>query len=111
MAAYYGTKSYTLTLDEGIRGELSKISGNKVRIMTLCPGPTSTEFVGMEGGKKSIAITTPEEVASECYRGYLEGREIVIPGRINRLASFVGRFIPRKIQRGIIYRIQKNKRP
>lgn len=111
MAAYYGTKSYTLTLDEGIRGELSQIPGNKVRIMTLCPGPTSTEFVGMEGGKKSLTITTPEDVASECYRGYLEGREIVIPGRVNRLATFVGRFIPRRVQRRIIYRIQKNKRP
>ncbi len=111
MAAYYGTKSYILTLDEGIRGELAQIPGNRVRLMTLCPGPTSTEFIGMEKGKRSIAITTPEEVALKCYRGYLEGREMVIPGRINRLASFIGRFVPRKIQRRIIYRIQKNKRP
>ncbi len=111
MAAYYGSKSYTLTLDEGIRGELSQRKDNKVRVMTLCPGPTSTEFIGMEGERSSTAVTTPEEVASECYRGYLEGREIVIPGRINRFSCFISRFIPGKIQRKIIYRIQKNKRP
>ena len=111
MAAYYGTKSYTLTLDEGIRGELSQIPGNKVRVMTLCPGPTSSEFIGMGEAKKSFTITTPDEVASECYRGYLKGREIVIPGRINKISCFIGKFIPRKLQRRIIYRIQKKKRP
>lgn len=111
MAAYYGTKSYTLTLDEGIRGELSQRRDNRVRVMTLCPGPTSTEFIGMEGEKGSIATTTPEEVALECYRGYLEGREIVIPGRVNKVSCFISKFIPRKLQRRIIYRIQKNKRP
>jgi len=113
MAAYYGSKSYVLTLDEGIRGELSQGGGNRVRVMTLCPGPTSTEFIGMEGkgGLGSFSITSPEKVASECYESYLKGKEVVVPGIVNKLSYLISKCIPGRVQRKIIYRIQKKKRP
>ena len=114
MAAYYGSKSYVLTLDEGIRGELKQRVGNKVRVMTLCPGPTTTEFIGMGGSKRGLEdlyTTSPKEVARECYEGYLKEKEIVVPGRVNRITLFIGKFLPVKIQRDLVYRIQKKKRP
>ncbi len=111
MAGYYGTKSYVLTQDEGIRGELEQIKGNEIRVMTLCPGPTSTEFVGMNPREKaSFYITTPEDVARECYKGYINNKEIVIPGLINKALYHLGRFIPRRLERKLIYSIQKKKR-
>lgn len=110
MSSYYGTKSYVLTLDEGIRGELLEEKKNNVRVMTLCPGPTLTEFIGMDKSLEALYITTPEEVASRCYIDYELGREICIPGLANRMSYFIGKFIPRKVLRMVIYRIQKKKR-
>ena len=111
MATYYGTKSYVLSLDEGLRGELEGVRDRSIRVMTLCPGPTSTEFVGMNPkGKLPFYITTPEDVARECYRDYLNKKEISIPGIFNKFLNIIGKFIPRKIERKIIYRIQKKKR-
>lgn len=112
MASYYGTKSYVLALDEGIRGELERRPGNKVRVMTLCPGPTSTDFVGMgSSNKKKFYISTPQMVARECCKGYENGKEIVIPGIINKLSVFFSSCLPRRIQRKVVYNIQKKKRP
>lgn len=112
MASYYGTKSYVMSLDEGIRGELEGEEIKGTRVMTLCPGPTSTEFIGMNNKEKtSFYITTPEDVARECYRDFMNNKEVCIPGLFNRCLCFIGRFIPKKIERKILYRVQKKKRP
>lgn len=113
MAAYYGTKSYVLALDEGIRGELENSKNNRVRVMTLCPGPTSTEFEGMKDerrGMERLYITSPEKVAWECVAGYEAGKEVVIPGAVNRISVALSSLLPRRLQRRMIYRIQKKKR-
>jgi len=112
MASYYGSKSYVLSLDEGIRGELERMPENEVKVMTLCPGPTSTDFVGMGGSNsKKFYISTPQMVAKECYKGYEDGKEIVIPGIVNKLSVFFSSCLPRRVQRKIVYNIQKKKRP
>lgn len=82
--------------------------------MTLCPGPTTTEFIGMKGsgkGLEKLYITTPEQVAIECYEGYMKDKEIVVPGVVNKISLFISKLIPRRVQRNIIYKIQKKKRP
>ena len=80
--------------------------------MLLCPGPTATNFKGMnkeiEGAKK-LYVTTPEEVANQCYRDYISGKNLSIPGKVNKILYYLNRFIPWKIQLKNIEKIQRKK--
>lgn len=107
MAAYYGSKSYVLALDEGIRGEL-EVSKSPLRLVTLCPGPTSSGFVGMRG-KKEWYISSPKEVALACLVGIEKKKEIIIPGFLNKVFYYLSKIIPRRYQRRLIYKIQNKK--
>lgn len=97
MAVYYATKAYVLSLGEALAEELGE---TPVVISTLCPGPTATEFqkrAHMGNSKLFKAkVMEADEVAKIGYRGLQEGKTIVIPGLLNKLAVQSLRFSPRK---------------
>lgn len=110
MGVYYASKSYVLSITEALVEEMEY---RGVRIMALCPGPTSTEFKGMSPKRKGMEkfyITTPEQVAECCYKDYFNGKNICVPGILNKIIIFTTRFIPRKVQRKIVKKIQENKK-
>ncbi|WP_320046390.1 SDR family oxidoreductase [uncultured Ilyobacter sp.] len=110
MGVYYASKAYVLSFTEALVEEMEY---RGVRIMTLCPGPTSTEFKGMSSKRKGIEkfyVTTPRQVAESCYRDYFRGKNICIPGMLNKISIFITRFIPRRVQRKIVRKIQEKKK-
>ncbi|WP_319370785.1 SDR family oxidoreductase [uncultured Ilyobacter sp.] len=110
MGVYYASKSYVLSLTEALVEEMEY---RGVRIMALCPGPTSGEFKGMNPERKGIEkfyITTPKQVAECCYKDYFRNKNICIPGFINKITVFSTRMLPRKIQRKIVKKIQEKKK-
>lgn len=97
-AVYFAAKSYLVSLTQAVAHELRDTS---VRVSVLCPGPTATEFqrrAGMEevrlAGGGPVRLMTPETVAEVGYRGWKEGRRVVIPGAANRLAAAGVRLLP-----------------
>jgi uncharacterized protein len=101
MAAYYGTKAYVVSFTEALAEE---VSGTKVRVSCLAPGPTATRFAETADLTESrlFRLATPmpaEEVARIGYEGWKRGRVIVVPGAANRLGVFMVRFSPRAIVR------------
>ena len=109
MATYYASKSFVLTFTEGIREEMRD---SNVRISTLCPGPTMTEFEKMEeisGTFNKMKTMSAKKVAEIAYRDFSHGKSIIIPGKLNKIAVFFGKFIPRNLALKIVKKIQEKK--
>lgn len=109
MCGYYATKAYVNSLTFGLIEESKE---KNIKIMLLSPGPTATNFKGMKKeieGIKKLYVTTPEEVANQCYRDYISGKNLSIPGRVNKILYYLNRFIPWKIQLRNIKKIQGKK--
>lgn len=95
MATYHATKGYLLLLGEAISYELRK---TKVKLLTLCPGPFNSEFVGKAGNDytfKKIKPIEASEVAKYGYKKSLQGKRVAIVGFKNKLTVFATRFAPR----------------
>lgn len=109
MCGYYATKAYVNSLTFGL---IEESKGKNIKIMLLCPGPTATNFKGMKReiiGVEKFYVTTPEEVANQCYRDYISGKKLSIPGKINKVLYYINKFIPWKIQLRNIKKIQEKK--
>lgn len=107
MSSYYATKSFINSFTFGLMGEDSK-----TKMMLLCPGPTLTNFKGVNKELKGMAkfyTTTPEEVAKKCYFDYLRKKRISIPGRINKILYYFNKLIPIMPQLKMIKKIQEKK--
>lgn len=97
-AVYFAAKSYLLSFTQAVAYELDDTS---LLVSVLCPGPTATGFqerAGMEhvrlGGKGGVRMMSPERVAAAGYRGWKEGRRVVVPGVLNRIAAAGARLAP-----------------
>jgi hypothetical protein len=97
MAVYYATKAYVLSFSEALHYELKP---RGVRVTALCPGPVPTEFqarAGIRGTTFPLLARSAEEVAREGYRGFKEGRRLVVPGFANKLVTALVRLVPHAI--------------
>lgn len=103
MANYYASKSYVLSLTEGIHEE-AKNEG--VSVCCLCPGPVKTNFqlkAGITKSEKAKAyLMSAEEVARIGYKEFKMNKAIIIPGFKNRLLVIGARLLPRSIIRKIV---------
>jgi short-subunit dehydrogenase len=112
MAIYYATKAFVLSFSEALWDELN---GSGVTVTCLCPGPTRTEFAdaaGMHGtrlfsGPNVMDVTS---VAKAGYAATMRGKRLVVPGFLNRLLVFAGRFAPRRLLLRVVRRIQQKRR-
>lgn len=97
-AVYCGTKSYVRVFSEIFGYELK---GTNVSVSCLCPGGTATDFLNTnnqklkKGGEKFLM--TPQTVAKIGLRGALRGERVIIPGIVNKVASFFGNIMPNSL--------------
>ena len=106
MAVYYASKAYVLSLGEALHEELK---GSGVRVSTLCPGPTATEFFEVAGAANSRLArmaTDPVAVVRAGLDGLARNRAIVIPGAANRIGAFGTRLMPRSALRKIVAKLK-----
>jgi len=112
MSIYYASKAYILSFSEAIANELK---GTGVTLTTLCPGPTKTRFQDVVSNSSSknkikINLASAEKVAKIGYKAMLDGKEIVIPGLLNKVLAFLPRLIPRNKVTSIVRKIQEKNR-
>jgi hypothetical protein len=107
MAVYYATKAYVLSFTEALAEELL---GTGVKVTCLAPGPTATGFAAVADIEKKLLFrlgtADAKTVAQAGYRGFRRGKLLVIPGVMNKLGAFAGRFLPRAWPRKIAKRLQ-----
>jgi hypothetical protein len=110
MAVYYATKAYVLSFSEALAEELS---GTKIRVTTLCPGPTATNFskeantqdTNLFNGK----IPTGKEVAEYGYHALVNEKRVAIHGFKNKMLVQGSKFIPRKTVTRMVRKMQEKK--
>ncbi|MBO9130557.1 SDR family oxidoreductase [Bacillus sp. 165] len=108
MAVYYATKSYVLSFTEALENELK---GTNVTVTAFCPGATKTEFSSRANlGKSKLfksGVMDVKDVAEIGYKGFMDGKTVVISGMKNRLTAAFVRFMPRKIVTSIVRSVQE----
>lgn len=106
-AAYAATKAYVLALGEALHDEFRP---HGVVVTTLCPGHTTpTGFDAAAGATVSpllrVLTMNPRPVTASGIRALLQGKAMVVPGLLNKMAAFSNRLTPRAMQRATLKRI------
>ncbi|MFT3708797.1 MAG: SDR family NAD(P)-dependent oxidoreductase [Archangium sp.] len=92
VSTYGATKSYNLSLAEGLWAELR---GTGVDVLCVCPGATATPNLLKASKKAPPGMQQPEDVVRETIASLADG-PMLIPGAFNRFASFLmRRLLPR----------------
>ena len=97
---YGGTKSYILSFSRSLRKEVKR---DGIHVSVLCPGGINTNLavtlLNRTGNWMSkISIMNPEDVAPIAISGLLKGKEIIIPGSINKIFMLFDKILPRFIK-------------
>lgn len=109
MATYYASKSYVLNLTEAIYEEVRKYG---IKVSCLCPGPVRTNFQNRAGIKKTENakryLMDAEVVAKIGYKGFKQGKVVIIPGYKNKFLVVINKLIPRVISRKVVLKTNKS---
>jgi len=94
MAVYGASKAFVLSFSEALWAEYRS---KGIRVLALCPGPTSTEFFNVVGTQDAGlgSKETPEKVVQVALRALEQGRPSVVSGFQNALRANSVRFVPR----------------
>jgi short-subunit dehydrogenase len=97
-ASYAAGKAFVRDLSEAVAFELR---GTPVRVCSLCPGGTLTEFHKSAGHEMPRLFRTTFMSAEDCaaigLRALFGGRRNVVSGVFNTLSAFFMRFLPRRL--------------
>lgn len=108
MAVYYATKAYVLSFSEGLREELR---GTGVSVTVLAPPPLNTGFAKRAHVKNPSSFDhakmTAQQVAKIGYDGMMQGKDLVVPGYVNKLKSLASRLVPYVFSAWVIKHFQK----
>jgi short-subunit dehydrogenase len=98
---YYASKAFVYSFSYALAVELA---GTGVTVTTLCPGTTRTEFFDRAHLQmaKSWPMMDAGVVARIGYRGFLKGQRVVIPGTMNRIASFFAKRMPVRLTSAVV---------
>jgi short-subunit dehydrogenase len=95
-AVYAATKAYVRNLTEAFDYELK---GTGVRAISVCPGPTTTEFMDHANQKlksgSELAMMSAKRCANIGVNKMIAGRRNVVTGFLNALSMWLLRFVPR----------------
>lgn len=108
MATYYATKAYVCSLTESIAAELKK-DRSPVTVCALCPGPVDTEFCDVAGAGFATKGITAKECAMYAVMEMQNGKTIIIPPGIMKLACKASKFVPTGITLSIVSKYQNKK--
>jgi short-subunit dehydrogenase len=94
--AYAATKAFVTSFSMGLAEE---VRPHGIRVVTLCPGSTRTNF--FEAGNYGVrempgGMQEPDEVVEEALKSLDRGGGLVIPRFLNKFLIFLERFGPRE---------------
>ena len=108
MSTYYATKAYVADLTSAVAREL-EISGSKVKVCALCPGPVDTEFNEVAGCTFGVKAISAKECSDEAVRGMFSGKTIIVPSATLKLAAVGAKLLPRRLLVAVTGNVQSKK--
>jgi len=111
MAEYYATKAYVLSLSMALHEELKPYG---IKVSTVCPGPTKTEFgiaahYKHQDGIESTFSMDSLPVVLTSMRALEKNKSVSIPGVSNKILHIMMKILPRKVGAKVVMRIQKQR--
>jgi short-subunit dehydrogenase len=92
LTTYAATKAFDRFFAEGLAAELAQFG---VKVTSLCPGPTESEFFDVAGaGVFRQRVQSTEEVARLGIEALARGQRTIIPNMRGRLGALAVRFLP-----------------
>jgi short-subunit dehydrogenase len=105
-ASYSAAKTFVLYFSEALSYELRD---TEVRITTLSPGVTATEFLKVAGQKATayqrMTVMDSPTVTRIGIEAMLRGRPSIVPGLLNAFMAFSTRLIPRRVAAAMAYQM------
>ena len=107
---YGATKAFVLNYSLALQEELRD---KKIRVFSVCPGWTKTEFFNDSGNEKGVVKHfnkwfTAEEIVSYALKKVQKSKKVVLtPSLINKLQSVLVKFAPKKFTMFIWQKQQK----
>ena len=97
---YAASKAFVLSFGRALHNEMQAQKCNVI-ITTVCPGFTATRMMDNrdQGAKLAIPLAmmqAPRKVAEEGITGCLAGKDMVIPGIVNKITSIFAGLLPNK---------------
>ena len=107
MAVYYASKAYVVSFTEALAEE---VSGSRLRVSCLAPGPTETNFAEQAQMTHSRLFNlgttmSASDVARIGYAGWNSGRVLIVPGLTNKVGTALIRVTPRRWVRAMVKRL------
>lgn len=95
LSVYAATKAYVRSFSQGLWSE-TRDTG--VRVLSVCPGPTETEFMVAAGAPDMMPWRrTPEQVVQSTFRALNKNAPEVVDGPLNRGISLAAGLIPTRL--------------
>lgn len=97
MATYAATKGFNFMHAMALRNELSEFG---IKVVTLCPGPTATEFGGVArvpGHVTGMFRDSVETVVAKAISALEHNRPFVVPGMRSWFMSLLSRLVPKAL--------------
>lgn len=93
---YGGTKAYLLSFSKSLRKELKDYG---ISVSIVCPGGmNTTSGLCLQNRKldwiSRQSILNPEVAAKETLQHFFKGKEVIIPGMVNKIFMFLDAFLP-----------------
>lgn len=103
MSVYFASKAFVLQYSEALDQELSS---KNVRVLSLCPGNTNSEFHQVAGTTRVKSMQratqmTVRQVALAALRQIDTGKRTQVPGIFNRIMVLGSQILPRRFVVGI----------
>ena len=101
---YGATKSFVYSFSKSLREELRS---SNVQVSVLCPGGINTNpalALMLKSGNylSRLSVMNPEEVAQVAINGLLSGKDVIIPGRLNKFFMLLDKLLPTFFKRILI---------
>ncbi len=107
---YGATKSFVYSFSKSLRRELIN---DHVHVTVLCPGGMNTNLpltlMNKNGSWISrMSVMNPEDVGPIAIDGMLKGKEVIIPGKVNRFFIVLDKLLPASIKKILVRNAMKN---
>lgn len=95
MSVYAATKAYVRSFSQAL---WSETRGTGVRVLSVCPGATDTEWMANTGSPDMLPRRrTPEQVVQSTFRALNRSTPEVVDGPLNRLTSLLAGLVPTRL--------------
>ena len=107
---YGATKSFIYFFSKSLRRELKN---DNILVSVICPGSMNTNLsvtllLKTSSWISRLSVMNPEEVAPVAITGLLKGKEVIIPGRVNKMFLLMDKLLPSFIKKMITSHQMKN---